>query len=200
MRAQGHFPALESGDLRRPTIGTIARRAANPVVFGRRTWGCVGYVARVRSVSSRPGERDGRATEFEGVSIEHGRGIRDGVGPYEFFTPDGAHVYLHDADFLGLVWLPDATLRFFFSYDGETAPLYGAKDTPVIELSFFHVELHAWETDIDALAEAEHHGQVSTFSWDNAHGFDMVTYALHVSFAAARMQARLLASVPHGLE
>ena len=168
-------------------------------MFHQRAWGCLGYVARVKSVNARSGGRDGRVTEFEGVSVEPGRGIRDGVGPYEFFTPDGAHVYLHDADFLELAWLPDATLRFFFSYDGETAPLYGAKDTPVIELSFSQVEVQAWETDIDALAGSEHHGQVSTFSWDSADGFDVITYTLHVSFAAARMQARLLATVPHGV-
>jgi hypothetical protein len=138
-------------------------------------------------------------TEFGGVSIEPGRGIREGVGPYEYFTPDGAHVYLHDADFLGLVWAPDATLRFYFSYDGETAPLYGAKDTPVIELTFSRVEVHAWETDLGALPETEHHGQVSTFSWDSGDRFDVITHPLHLSFAAAHLDARLLAAPPSGI-
>jgi hypothetical protein len=154
----------------------------------------------VRSAKVRSGGRDNRrVTQFEGVSADPGRGIREGVGPYEYFTPQGAHVYLHDADFLGLVWLPGATLRFYFIYDRETAPLYGAKDTPVIELTFSRVEVHIWETDMDALPEAEHQGQVSTFSWDTGDGFDLITYTLHLSFAAARMEARLLAAVPGGL-
>jgi len=52
----------------------------------------------VRSAKARSGARDSRrVTEFGGVSVEPGRGIREGVGPYEYFTPDGAHVYLHDA-------------------------------------------------------------------------------------------------------
>ena len=135
-------------------------------------------------------------TEFRGVSIEPGRGIREGVGPYEYFTPDAAHVYLHDADFLGLVWLPDANLRFYFSYDAETAPLYGAADSPVIELTFSRVEVHTWETDMDAVSDMEHQGQVSAFSWDTGNGFDVITYTLHMSFSAAGMEARLLTAVP----
>jgi hypothetical protein len=77
--------------------------------------------------------------------------------------------------------------------------LYGAKDPPVIEFTFSRVEVHTWETDVDALPDAARHGQVSTFSWDTADGFDVITYTLHLSFVSARMEARLLAAVPSDL-
>ena len=140
-----------------------------------------------------------RVAEFVGVSTEPGRGIRAGVGPYEFFTDGGVHVYLHDADFVGLIFLPEATGRFYFRYDSQTAPHYGAEATPVVELTFSHVGPCLWETDLEALPDTEHRGQVSVFAWDTGDGFDLITYALHLSFAAARMEARLLAAAPFEL-
>lgn len=141
----------------------------------------------------------GRVVEFVGVSTDPGRGVREGVGPYEFVTDAGVHVYLHDADFLGLVWLPNATARFYFVYDPETAPLFAVKETPVIELTFSQAQVLFWETDSDALRDTEWHGQVSVFAWDGGDGFDLTTYTLHLSFTAARMEARLLAAVPSGI-
>lgn len=140
-----------------------------------------------------------RVAEFAGVSAESGRGIRAGVGPYEFFTDSGVHVYLHDADFLGMTLLPDATGRFYFAYDSKTAPLYGAEATPVVKMAFSSVELSVWETDEEALSDTKHCGQVSDFSWDAGDGFDLLTYALHMSFSAARLEVRLLTAMPGDL-
>ena len=137
--------------------------------------------------------------EFAGVSTEPGRGVRAGGGPYEFFTDEGVHVYLHDADFLGLMWLPGATTRFYFAYDSQTGPLYRAEATPVIELTFSQVDVALWETDSDALPDSQWHGQVSGFAWDGGDGFDLTSFTLHLAFAAARMDARLLAAVPSAL-
>ena len=133
--------------------------------------------------------------EFVGVSREPGRGIREGVGPYEFFTPDGVLVYLHDTHFRGLVWLPGAEARFYFVFDPEWTPA-GAKSTPVIELTFSKMQVSLWETDMDAIEPTESRGQVSDFAWDGGHGFDLSTFTLHLSFSAARMEARLLEALP----
>lgn len=138
------------------------------------------------------------ATEFVGVSSEPGRGVEE-AGPYEFFTDAGVHVYLHDADFLGLVWHPEATMRLYFSYDQEWTPS-DAKDTPVVELIFSQVQVLQWQTDLDALSETEPVlGQVASFDWDGREGFDLATYTLNLSFSSRRMEVRLIPSAPQAL-
>lgn len=137
-------------------------------------------------------------TEFVGVSTDPRSGVLKGVGPYEFFTDRGVRVFLHDADFLGVLWLPGATARFYFVYDSEWTPRE-AKESPVIELSFSQVRVLLWETDSAALPDTEWHGQVSGFAWDGGDGFDLWTFTLHLSFTAARMEARLLVEAPGGL-
>ena len=139
-----------------------------------------------------------RVTEFVGVSTDPRGGVRTGVGPYEFFTDGGVRVSLHDADFLGLMWLPGATARFYFVYDSEWTPSE-AKESPVIELTFSQVQVFLWETDSAALRDTEWHGQVSGFAWDGRDGFDLSTFTLHLSFSAARMEAGLLVEAPSGL-
>lgn len=136
--------------------------------------------------------------EFDGVSRVPGRGVRQGVGPYEFFTPDGVLVYLHDADFRGLVWLPCAEARFYFVFDGGWVPA-GAKSTPVIELTFSQMQVSLWETGVDAIEPTEWRGQVADFAWDGGVGFDLSTSTLHLAFSAARMGARLLEVLPDSL-
>ena len=139
-----------------------------------------------------------RVADFVGVSTEPRRGVEKPVGPYEFFTDGGVHVYLHDADFLGLVWLPSGTFRFYFVYSAEWTPPE-ALATPVVELTFSEVEVSRWETDMDVLQDTEHGGQVSDFAWDGADGFDFSTFPLDLSFSAARMEARLLEAAPSAL-
>lgn len=139
-----------------------------------------------------------RVAEFVGVSTEPRRGVIEPVGPYEFFTDGGVHVYLHDADFIGLVWQPSGTFRFYFIYPAEWTPRE-ALATPVVELTFSEVEVSRWETDMDVLQDTEHRGQVSDFAWDGGDGFDLSTFSLRLSFSAARMEARLLEAAPSPL-
>jgi len=137
-----------------------------------------------------------RVTEFLGVSTEPQRGVKEPVGPYEFFTETGVHVYLHDADFLGLAWQPDATLRLYFAHDPDWMPS-GAEATPVVELTFSGVQVLEWETDVEALSQTVPVlGQVSDFAWDGSDGFDLATFTLNLSFSAPRMAVRLLPSAP----
>ncbi len=139
-----------------------------------------------------------RVTEFVGVSAEPRRGVLAGVGPYEFFTEQGVRVALHDADFLGLVWLPSATTRFYFIYDLEWTPVE-ATATPVIELTFCNVQVLRWESDLDALGDPRRYGQMSAFAWDGADRFDLSTFTFNLSFRAVRMEAQLVGTVPSSL-
>jgi hypothetical protein len=125
-------------------------------------------------------------TEFYGVSSVPGRGVQSGVGPYEFFTDKGARVYLHDADLLEVTWRPDASLRFRFAYDPDWTPAE-ATDTPVIELSFQHVQVLRWETEMQATEQIDSRGQVRDFAWNGFDGFAMASYTLGLDFTAARM-------------
>lgn len=139
-----------------------------------------------------------RVAEFLGVSTEPQRRVIEGVGPNEFFTDGGVPIRLHDADFLGVVWRPAATLHLYFVYDSAWTPAE-ASATPVIELTFSPVEVSLWETDVDALGDNQWHGQVSAFDWDGADGFELSTFTLHLAFSASRMEARMLAAAPTSL-
>jgi hypothetical protein len=135
------------------------------------------------------------ATEFVGVSNEPGRGIGE-TGPYEFFTDTGVHVYLHDTDFLGLVWQPEGSMGLYFAYDKDWTPPE-ARATPVIELVFSHVQMTHWETDREALLETEPVArQVSGFDWDGRDTFDLATFSVNLSFSARHMRVRLAPSAP----
>jgi len=136
-----------------------------------------------------------RVAEFYGVSRVLGRGVRRGVGPYEFFTDKGARVYLHDADLLEVTWRSDASLRFRFVYDPDWTPAE-AKDTPVIELSFQHVQVLRWDTDMQATEQSDFRGQVRDFAWDGFDGFTMASYTLDLDFTAARMSVVLRGAMP----
>jgi len=131
-----------------------------------------------------------RVTEFHGVLSVPGRGVQSRVGPYEFFTDKGARVYLHDADLLEVTWKPDASLRFRFAYDPDWTPAE-ATDTPVIDLSFQHVQVLRWETDMQATEQSDSRGQVRDFAWDGFDGFAMASYTLNLDFTAARMRVVL---------
>lgn len=140
-------------------------------------------------------ESEQRTTEFVGVSSEPGRDIEDS-GLYEFFTNTGVHIYLHDTDFLGIVWQPKATMCLYFSYDEDWTPPE-AQDTPVVELVFSDVQVLQWETDLGALSGDEPFlGEVSAFDWDGNEGFDLSAYNFALSFSARRVQVRLALSAP----
>lgn len=125
--------------------------------------------------------------------------MQEQIGPYEFSTEAGVRVYLHDADFLGLVWQPDATLRLYFPYDPDWTPPE-AKATPVVQLTFSQVQMLHWETDMEALSQSEPVlGRVSDFSWDGSDRFDLATFTLSLSFSAGRMAVRLVHSAPREL-
>jgi hypothetical protein len=138
-------------------------------------------------------------TQFDGVTTAAGRGVQKGVGPYEFFTDTGAHVYLHDADLLDVTWNPDASLRFRFAYDPDWTP-EEAKDTPVIELTFQQVQILRWDTDMQAATGGgDYLRQVRDFAWDGFDGFAMASYTVNLDFTAARMNVVLTAPRPDDL-
>ena len=87
------------------------------------------------------------------MSGETGRGVLEGTGPYEFFTDDGARVFLHDADLVDVLWQPDASLRFRFVHDPEWTPPEAAA-TPVVELEFFGSRVLRWASADGAPPEA----------------------------------------------
>ena len=89
-----------------------------------------------------------------------------------------------------------APRRYSFLYHSQWTPVE-AKGTPVIELTFLDVQMLPWKTDSDALRDPRWHGQVAAFTWDGADRFDLSTRTLDLSFAAARMEVRLLAAVPN---
>lgn len=217
LRRSDHLP----GDFMRP--GSRAFADSNPSTVrpwdapalpkrGRSTRGMSGRVCTLPRPAGAPwvdiGREDTgtedrvmtsvRVAEFVGVSTEHRRGVMEPVGPYEFFTDNDVHVYLHDADLIGLVWQPSGKFRFYFIYPAEWTPRE-ALDTPVVELTFSEVEVSRWETDMGVLQDMEHRGQVSDFAWDGADGFDLSTFSLRLSFSAARMEARVLEAPPDAL-
>lgn len=148
---------------------------------------------------ARPQDANGRrVAELVGVTTEPGLGVVEGVGPYQFRTVDGVPVNLHECDFLGLLWLPDATARFYFVHDLEWTPVE-ALATPVVELSFSEFQVVFCELDAEAPPDSPWVGQVSSFSWDGGDAFDLTTFTLHLAFTAARMEVRLLATAASAL-
>ncbi|MEV4219105.1 hypothetical protein [Nonomuraea sp. NPDC049725] len=131
-------------------------------------------------------------TEFAGVSKDKGRGITSREGPYEFWTEDGAHVYLHDTDFRRLTYRPGRppTLELEFVYDPEWTPPELSK-TPVVVFRFEDVRLVEWVEDQeghDCVAANPEvlPGQVGQFDWDGTDMFTLDTFILRLLFHASR--------------
>jgi hypothetical protein len=189
-------------------------RSGTPTRHGRWTrWltGRFGSVARGASDGADPGSlvvpgpgvgtgaaaaglEARQVTAFEGVSADARHGVEEPVGPYEFWTDDGVHVFLHDAQFAGMLVGADHALRFWFRFDPECVPS-GAEATPVVELAFEGVHLTGIDPEPidDEVVAYGDVGQVLAFSWDGAVTFDLQTMTLRVTFIALRMRARLVA-------
>ncbi|MFG1947665.1 hypothetical protein [Nonomuraea sp. NPDC048826] len=131
-------------------------------------------------------------TEFAGASQDKNRGITSPGGLYEFWTEEGAHVYLHDTDFRRLTYKPGRppTLELEFFYPPQWTPPELSK-TPVVLFRFEDVRLVEWHEDQEAadLVAASPDappGQVGQFDWDGTDMFTLDTLILRLLFHAQR--------------
>lgn len=132
------------------------------------------------------------ATEFAGVTKDKDRGITSKGGLYEFWTEEGAHVYLHDTDFRRLIYEPGRppTLELEFVYHPQWAPPELSK-TPVVVFRFEDVRLVEWHEHqeghdhVNAAPDAPPR-QVEQFDWDGADLFTLGTFTLRLVFHAPR--------------
>ncbi|MGS2640881.1 hypothetical protein [Streptosporangium sp. LJ11] len=131
-------------------------------------------------------------TEFAGVTKDEDRGITSKGGLYEFWTEEGAHVYLHDTDFSRLTYEPgrSPTLELEFVHDLRWTPPELSK-TPVVVFRFEAVRLVEWHEDqegqdrVNADPDAPP-GQVGQFDWDGTDMFTLDTFTLRLVFHAPR--------------
>jgi hypothetical protein len=129
------------------------------------------------------------ACAFVGAHSDPARGVNVDAGLYEFFTADGAHVYLHDTHCLGLSYRPgpQPVLTAEFAYNREWVPpeLTGQ---PVIVLRFLGAHLLSWHTDPDEANtyrdDSVPGGQVSDLSWDGARTFTLTLLTVTVTLTA----------------
>ncbi|MFI7135857.1 hypothetical protein ACIBQ1_60145 [Nonomuraea sp. NPDC050153] len=133
-------------------------------------------------------------TEFAGVAKDKDRGITSKGGLYEFWTDEGAHIYLHDTDFRRLTYEPGRppTLELEFLYEPQWAPPELSK-TPVVVFRFEDVRLVEWHEDqeghdcVNANPDAPP-GQVGQFDWDGTDLFTLDTFILRLLFHARRAE------------
>ncbi|MEV4526516.1 hypothetical protein [Streptosporangium sp. NPDC049304] len=131
-------------------------------------------------------------TEFAGVTKDKDRGVTSKGGLYEFWTEEGAHVYLHNTDFRRLTYEPGRppTLALEFVHDPQWTPPELSK-TPVVVFRFEDVRLIEWHEEqeghdcVAASTEAPP-GQVGQFDWDGTDIFTLDTFILHLVFHAPR--------------
>ncbi|MGV9302515.1 hypothetical protein ACWDLG_03995 [Nonomuraea sp. NPDC003727] len=133
-------------------------------------------------------------TEFAGVTEDEDRGVTPKAGLYEFWTEEGAHVYLHDTDFTCLTYEPDRppVLELEFLYDPQWTPPELSK-TPVVIFRFEDVRIVERCEDQEGhdCVTAQHDappGQVSCFDWDGNDLFVLDTFTLRLAFQARRAE------------
>lgn len=136
-----------------------------------------------------------RVTRFVGVSAVPGQGVRAGTGPYEFFTSDNVHVFLHDTDFLGIKQ-ENGSAQFYFQYDPQWLP-EGGDGTPVVVLTFDDVRMN--QAGLHEGPASGPEGQVDSFDWDGFDGFTLDTGRMRLTFTSARMSAHLVREPPGSL-
>ncbi|MER6512853.1 hypothetical protein ABT158_39015 [Nonomuraea sp. NPDC001636] len=133
-------------------------------------------------------------TEFAGVTKDKNRDITSvgGGGLYEFWTEEGAHVYLHDTNFRRLTYKPGRppTLELEFIYVPKWTPPELSK-TPVVVFRFEDVRLVEWIEDQEghdcvATSPDAPPGQVGQFDWDGTDMFTLDTFILRLIFHAPR--------------
>ncbi|NBE95198.1 hypothetical protein FE391_20165 [Nonomuraea sp. KC401] len=129
-------------------------------------------------------------TQFAGVTKDEHRGVTSKAGLYEFWTEDGAHVYLHDTDFRRLTYQPGRPPMLEFVYGPQWAPSELLK-TPVVVFRFEDVRLVEWCEDQEGHDCVTAHpdalpGQVDLFDWDGADLFSLYTFRLYLTFHASR--------------
>ena len=129
------------------------------------------------------------ACRFVGISTEPGRGAGPDTGLYQFFTPDGVYVSLHETDCTSLTYTPgpDPTLTARFRFDPDWTPPE-LVDRPVVVLRFRGAHLLVWDTDADEedtyrLPDAPG-GQVSTLDWDGDRMFALGLLTIQVVLTA----------------
>ncbi|GAA2997726.1 hypothetical protein [Streptosporangium longisporum] len=129
-------------------------------------------------------------TEFAGVTKDKDRGISSTGGLYEFWTEEGAHVYLHDTAFRRLTYEPGRppTLKLEFVYDPQWTSLELSK-TPIVVFRFEDVRLVEWYEDQEghdcvATDPDAPPGQVGLFAWDGTDMFTLDTFILRLIFHA----------------
>lgn len=129
--------------------------------------------------------------EFVGVTQDAHRGVSTKGGLYEFWTKDGAHVYLHDTDFSRLTYQPGRppVLELELVYKPQWAPPE-LSETPVVVFRFEDVRLVEWHEDEEGHDCVIAHpdappGQVELFDWDGTDQFTLITFTLHLTFQAS---------------
>ncbi|MFG3437834.1 hypothetical protein ACGF0J_11405 [Nonomuraea sp. NPDC047897] len=131
-------------------------------------------------------------TRFAGVAEDEDRGVTPRTGLYEFWTAEGAHVYLHDTDFRGLTYQPGRppVLKLEFRYDPQWTPPELA-GTPVVDFRFEEVRLVEWYENREGQDCVSTHpdappGQVGCFDWDGSDLFTLDTFTMRLTFRAPR--------------
>jgi hypothetical protein len=144
---------------------------------------------RRRSAAPDPPALPSTRCRFAGVSTEAWRGVQPGAGLYDFWTADGAHVRLHEADCTGLTYTPGPrpTVIARFTFPAEWVPV-GLEQRPVVVIRFHEAHVLAWETDAD---EEETYadpgaqgGQVSILDWDGHRLFTLDLLTVRVELTA----------------
>lgn len=118
-----------------------------------------------------------------------------GTGPYEFFTSDNVHVFLHDTDFLGITE-EHGSARFYFQFDPQWVPI-GADGTAVVLLTFDEVRMDQARLHEAPTTRSER--QVDSFDWDGFDGFSLDTGGMQLTLRSARMSAHLVREPPGSL-
>ncbi|MBB3728340.1 hypothetical protein [Nonomuraea dietziae] len=128
------------------------------------------------------------------MAEDEDRGVTLRTGLYEFWTAEGAHVYLHDTDFRRLTYQPGRppVLELEFLYDSQWTPPELA-GTPVVVFRFEDARLLEWCEDREGHDYVSTHphappGQVSCFDWDGSDLFTLDTFTMRLTFRAPRAE------------
>ncbi|MBB2912591.1 hypothetical protein FHS43_003874 [Streptosporangium becharense] len=132
-------------------------------------------------------------TEFTDVTTDKDRGVTPRTGLYEFWTDEGAHVYLHDTDFSYLTYQPGRPpmLELEFVHDPWWAPPELAT-MPVVVFRFEDVRIIEWCENqeghdcVTARPDAPP-GQVDCFDWDGNDLPVLDIFTLRLTFRASRV-------------
>ncbi len=185
-RQRGELAEYVANDLF-PYLVAVVRDGIPPEAYERRH-----PKRRLFARTPPPDESPSRtatSSRFTGVSTVPGRGVRSGIGLYEFDTADAVAVSLHDADCISLTYTPgpNASLTARFRYDPDWAPPQLATHAIVV-IRFLGAHLLEWDTDPD---EADVYrepgatgGQVSAFDWDGHRLFTLDLLTVRVTLVA----------------